>query len=176
VSLLAGVSPGIHYPHSEYYIRRIRISKDNALVKLLHDHGYSSTLERNESEVFEFPVHCQHFIRSKEDVSIWEQVKNAADYQHWWADNSVSITVTFKEEEAGDIPRVLEAYEDKLKTISFLKLVKNIYPLMPYEEITKDEYKKMFSKITPIDFTKFNNYGNEVIDKFCDGDKCNLTF
>ena len=35
VSLLAGVSPGIHYPHAEYYIRRIRISNKSSLVDLL---------------------------------------------------------------------------------------------------------------------------------------------
>ena len=41
VSLLPGVSHGIHFPHSKYYIRRIRINEDSELVKLAKSAGYS---------------------------------------------------------------------------------------------------------------------------------------
>ena len=52
---------------------------------------------------------------------MWEQLELAAQYQHYWADNSVSITVTFKEEEANQIKDALELYESRLKAVSFLR-------------------------------------------------------
>ncbi|MHA2290126.1 MAG: ATP cone domain-containing protein, partial [Promethearchaeota archaeon] len=98
VSLLPGVPPGIHYPHSEYYIRRIRISKNSDLIALIKNAGYfieDDSYSPN-TVVVEFPVHEKYFDRSKNEVSIWEQAENAADYQKYWSDNQVSITITFK--------------------------------------------------------------------------------
>ena len=43
----------------------------------------------------EFPVHEPYFQKGKRSVSMWEQLETAAQYQHYWADNSVSITVTW---------------------------------------------------------------------------------
>ena len=50
----------------------------------------------------EFPVHEPYFQKGKRSVSMWEQLEMAAQYQHYWADNSVSITVTFKPEEEAE--------------------------------------------------------------------------
>ncbi len=47
VSLLAGVSPGIHYPHDKYYIRRVRISTNSPLCDILEKHGYHYEIERD---------------------------------------------------------------------------------------------------------------------------------
>ncbi len=180
VSLLPGVSPGIHYPHARYYIRRIRLSSDSPLVEIMKKAGYSVTFskygagekERKRTSVIEFPVHEKHFSRKKSDITIWEQVKNCIDYQTYWADNNVSITVTFKKNEESEIPHLLEAYEDKLKAISLLPLEENGYEQMPYEEITKKEFEKMCSAISPIDFTSLTNVPEG--ENFCDGDNCNI--
>lgn len=41
VSLLAGATPGMHWPLSEYYLRRVRISKQSReLLKPFEDAGY----------------------------------------------------------------------------------------------------------------------------------------
>ena len=53
---------------------------------------------------------------------MWEQLEIAAQYQHYWADNSVSITVTFNDDEAHQIKDALEMYETRLKAVSFLKI------------------------------------------------------
>ena len=100
--------------------------------------------------VVEFPVHEQHFERSKNDVSIWEQAENAAAYQKYWSDNQVSITITFQQEEAKEIKHVLEAYEDKLKSASFLPIKEHGYKQAPYEEITKEEYERRIVNIKPL--------------------------
>ncbi len=177
VSLLPGVTPGIHYPHAEYYIRRVRLSSTSPLIEPLKKAGYhieesayGSDEDRKKTSVVSFPIHEKLFDRKKEDVSIWEQVKNAVDYQTWWADNSVSITVTFKKEEAQDIPHVLAAHEDKLKAISFLPLEEHGYVQAPYEEITKEKYEEMTKNLIDPDFT--NLFTSPEGEKFCDSDHC----
>ncbi len=173
VSLLPGVSPGIHYPHSEYYIRRIRISENSSLMPMLKEAGYNIEKDAySESMVVEFPVHEKNFLRSKKDVSIWEQVANAIDYQRFWSDNQVSITVTFKPSEIKDIPFVLQFCEDKLKGISLLPARDNAYKQMPYEEITKEKYEEMVTKIKPLNYSLTKDKASGTL--YCDGDSCTL--
>lgn len=172
VSLLPGVSPGIHYPHSEYYIRRVRIAKEHQLVQIMKDAGYTveDDFVSQGTAVVEFPVKEEYFDRKKDDVSIWEQVKNCVDYQENWADNNVSITVTFNSDEAKDIPAVLEAYEDKLKAISFLPLSDHGYRQAPYETISKEKYEEMKAKIKRPDYSGL--FIAPDGEKFCDSDSC----
>ena len=118
-----------------------------------------------------FPVKEKFFIKGKEDVSIWEQFINAADLQKHWADNQVSVTVTFKQEEAKDIRSCLEAFETKLKSVSMLPLKGHGYEQAPYVSIDEKEYNRLTSNITPI---RLDNAVHEVTEKFCDGDKCVL--
>ena len=174
ISLLPGVPPGIHYPHSEYYIRRIRISKNSDLIDIVRDAGYTieEDLYSKNAYSVEFPVHEKYFDRSKNDVSIWEQAENAAAYQRYWSDNQVSITITFREDEAKEIKHVLKCYEDKLKSASFLPIKEHGYKQAPYEEITKEQYEEMIAKIKPmnLDGTKDRIIG----EKYCDSDRCEI--
>jgi len=172
VSLLPGVSPGIHYPHAEYYIRRIRISKNSDLYPLLKEAGYKieEDIYDKNSFVVEFPIHEKYFDRAKKDVSIWEQFQNAVDYQRFWADNQVSITITFKKEEVKEIKRCLECFEDKLKGVSLLPLKDHGYKQPPYEEITKEQYEEMVKNIKPLKFGIVND--NPVGEEGCETDAC----
>ncbi len=176
VSLLPGVPPGIHYPHSEYYIRRIRISKNSDLIKPLKNAGYyieEDSYSPN-TVVVEFPVHEKYFDRSKNDVSIWEQAENAAAYQKYWSDNQVSITITFTKEEVDQIKYVLECYEDKLKSVSFLPIKEHGYKQAPYEEITKEKYEDIISKIKPLDLDTTKD--RAIGERFCDTEACEVRF
>lgn len=189
VSLLPGVSPGIHYPHAEYYIRRVRLAEGDPLVKIMSKSGYD--LEKDKKSkgtlIVSFPIHEKYFDRKKDDVSIWEQFKNCTDYQTYWADNNVSITVTFKRDriikddkgnevlikgEEDDISHALSAYEDKLKAVSLLPLSEHGYEQAPYEEITKEKYEEMSKNLKPIDFSKLTTKPKG--ERFCDGDTCML--
>ena len=114
----------------------------------------------------------ENFIKGKSDASIWEQTVNAVDYQKWWADNQVSITVTFKEDEAKVIENILSVFDSSLKSISFLPLNTKPYPQMPYEEITKKQYEKMISKLSKPDYSAFLE--DAIGEKYCDNDKCTI--
>jgi len=172
VSLLPGVTPGIHYPHAQYYMRTIRIDKTSPLVAPIREAGYrvEDTVYDDNTWVVYFPVEHKHFERSKRDVSIWEQVDNVAQMQYYWADNQVSATVTFKADEAKDIPRVLELYETRLKSITFLPLVDHNYPQAPYQEIPGEAYFQAVAKLSPLEFKALTTA--EVQDLYCDSDVC----
>ncbi len=174
VSLLNGSTPGIHFPEDEYYIRRIRFSNTSSLLAPLKSAGYR--MEPDEytpnTTVVEFPVHEPYFTKGKKEVSMWEQLEIAAQYQHYWADNSVSITVTFKPDEADQIKSALELYETRLKAVSFLKHEETGYVQAPYEPITKKQYKAMMSQITPV--VKFEAQEGGVGSKFCTNDTCTI--
>jgi ribonucleoside-triphosphate reductase len=173
VSLLNGSTPGIHFPESEYYIRRIRFSTTSTVLASLEKAGYN--IEKDEyspnTMVVEFPVHEPYFTKSKKDVSMWEQLEIAAQYQHYWADNSVSVTITFREHEAPQIKDALELYETRLKAVSFLKYSATGYKQAPYESITKEQYEEMTSKIIPIQ--RIQNTSGEGT-KFCTNDSCEI--
>ena len=173
VSLLNGSTPGVHFPEDEYYIRRIRFSKSNTMLDTLAEAGYNIEDDKYSPNTVcvEFPVHEKYFIKGKKDVSMWEQLEIAAQYQHYWADNSVSITVTFKPEEAPQIKSALEMYETRLKAVSFLKYEETGYEQAPYEAITKKQYDELSANIKPI--TRFKSASGSGT-KYCDGESCTI--
>jgi len=174
ISLLPGVTPGIHYAHSKFYMRTIRIDKTSPLIEPIQTAGYrvEESVYGDNTWVVYFPVAHQSFTRSKSEVSIWEQVENIAQMQYYWADNQVSATVTFKPEEAKDIPEILELYEARLKSISFLPIQDHNYAQAPYQEITPEMYLAATEKLQPINFSMLNTKEQE--DIFCDGEKCSI--
>lgn len=172
VSLLAGATPGIHYDHSEYYIRNVRVSKDSKLVEPCKKAGYpmEPCAYQPGSLVISFPVKSENFEKSKDEVTIWEQMALIADMQKHWSDNSVSSTVTFRVSEVEELKRALKTYESKLKSISFLPLSDHGYEQAPYIKISESEYNDLKSRVKPLDIED----GHEIIEKFCDGDKCEI--
>jgi len=174
VSLLNGSTPGIHYPEAEYYIRRIRFSTGNVILKAIEEAGYhiEKDVYSPNTMVASFPVHEPFFQKGKSEATMWEQLEIAAAYQHYWADNSVSVTVTFNGDEAKDIKTALEMYESRLKAVSFLRYQETGYEQAPYEPITKKEYEKMTKGIKPIKRIETEEQGAGTV--FCDGDTCTI--
>ena len=178
VSLLAGSTPGLHYPESRFYIRRIRLSNMSPLLKPLEKAGYKiepAFGSEDSTVVFEVPVDVGEGIRTVSEVPMWEQMALAAFMQRYWADNQVSCTVTFDPEKEGpQIATALNYFQYQLKGISFLpKLELGAYKQMPYEEITEKKYNKMVEELSFLSFRQVK--GNEAeIDKFCNNDTCEI--
>jgi hypothetical protein len=59
VSLLAGATPGLHFPEAEYYIRRVRLPRNSELVIPLREAGYAlePAVEDSNTVVVSVPVH-----------------------------------------------------------------------------------------------------------------------
>lgn len=178
VSLLAGATPGMHFPESRYYIRRMRLGIDSALVAPLRDAGYHiepAFGSEDDTVVVSIPVDVGEGIRTVSQVSMWEQFALSAFLHKHWADNQVSCTVTFDPKTEGpQIAAALNYYQYQLKGISLLpKLEHGAFPQMPYEEIDEKKYKKMVSKLGKLSFAGVSAEEAEV-ERFCDGDKCTI--
>lgn len=178
VSLLAGATPGIHFPENEFYIRRVRLALTSDLIAPLEKAGY--TVEpcfgsEDTTAVVEIPIHVQskNTLRTVKQVSIWEQLAIAAFMQRYWADNQVSATITFRKEEADQIVHALNVYQYQLKGVSFLPLLETggAYKQMPYEAIDEQTYLRMKAVIKPLVFTRISNEQAEI-ERFCTNDKC----
>ena len=174
VSLLCGSTPGIHYPHSEYYIRNIRVDDTSPLVEASIKAGYpiEACKYAPNTWVVSFPVREENFALSKDDISIWQQFANAADLQAYWADNQVSITVTFTKDEAKEIEACLDHFQTRLKSISLLPISDHQYEQAPYIKITEEEYWDLKNKIAG-DISLAAN-AHDTDDQFCDGGKCEI--
>ena len=180
VSLLVGATPGMHYPESRFYIRRMRLSKHSELIEPLKKANY--TLEpafgsEDSTMVVEVPVDVGKGIRTAADLSIWEQFSLAAFLQRHWADNQVSCTATFDPEtEADQLPHVLNYFQYRLKGISLLPRHElGAYKQMPYEAIDEKEYNKQVKKLGRLSFVGVEGEEAEI-DKFCNNDVCEIDF
>jgi ribonucleotide reductase alpha subunit len=178
VSLLAGSTPGLHYPESRFYIRRVRLSKNSKLIKPLEAAGYKIEPAYGSEEstvVLEIPIDEGDGIRTKQDLTMWEQLALAAFMQRHWADNAVSCTITFDPETEGpQLKHALNYYQYQLKGISFLpKVEKGAYRQMPYEEITEEKYDEILSGLK---YLSFLHVDGEMAnpDKYCGTDVCEI--
>lgn len=173
ISLLPGVTPGVHYPHSEYYIRRIRFDEISPLVADLRDAGYPVEKDKYSPNtvVVEFPIKEKHFSRGKDDVSMLDQLELAAKMQHYWADNQVSVTVTFNKSEGECIGEALKKYETRLKGVSFLPISEHGYEQAPYETISAEEFARRAGSIGVLGL---HGSAHDTTEAFCEGGLCSL--
>ena len=177
VSKLCGATSGIHFPQSKFYINRIRLSNNSPLVKACVDAGYHVEDAEVEPDtvIVEFPIKVDDVQKDQFDASCWEQLANAIDLQHYWADNQVSCTITFQQHEKDQIKPMLEFSETRLKGISFLPLPpkgeKLPYKQPPIEFITEEQYVEMSKDLKELNL---GNAIHEAEDKFCDGASCEI--
>jgi len=178
VSLLVpNTAPGIHFPESRFYIRRVRISVHSNLWKQMEERGYfvEPSVTEPSTKIINFPVDIGN-VRAVKDVSMWEQLELLSLLQEVWADNQVSCTVTFNAESEGKfIKHALNYYQYKLKSVSFLPSCSGQYPQMPYEAITEEQYHQMVVDVerrrTTSDNMQITEDDHET-EVFCTGDKC----
>lgn len=179
VSIISGITPGVHWPvASGNYVRRQRFAVSDPMVPIFADAGYTiepDVMDPDFTVVVEFPT-AGPVMRDQTNVSLWEKAALAALLARYWADNAVSVTLTFDpDSETSQVGPVIKAYFDQLKTMSFLKIDNNVYPQMPYESVDSEKFDTMRSVVKPIDWSLV--YDGELGshaqgDKFCDGDTC----
>ncbi len=158
LSLLPGVTPGIHPAFAAYYTRRVRFGAADALVDSCRKRGYKVQFdigidgrEDHTRYVVEFPCQSPTGSVLASEMTAIQQLEWVKKMQTEWADNAVSVTVYYRKEELPSIKEWLTAnYDSSVKSVSFLLHADHNFPLPPYEEITKEQYEKNVSKI---DFT-----------------------
>ena len=163
LSLVANaVSPGIHHQHATYFIRRIRVNASDPLAKTAVALGWrihpevGQTMDNATTLVIDFPCHSPSTI-SKNDVSAVKQLDIYRMFQKYYTEQNTSNTITVKPNEWEDVTNyVYDNWEDIL-AVTFLATDGKNYPLMPYEECTKEEYEELKSKMKKFDPEILNN-------------------
>jgi adenosylcobalamin-dependent ribonucleoside-triphosphate reductase len=179
VSILAGESPGVHWTAGgKFFKRAIRFANNDPMLALFKMANYTIELDVTDSgrSVVYFPIKSQA-SRSEKEVSIYEKIDLASTLQHFWSDNSVSVTITFDaDKEKDDVERVLHMYDGKLKTVSFLPMGNTVYPQQPYTQITEEEYLAYEASLFPIDLAGiYMGLGIEAIgENYCSTDACEI--
>lgn len=179
LSLLAGVTPGIHPAYSEYYVRRVRMGSSDPLVNYCRDKGYEVQydigLDGKENHtvcVVSFPCETPEHATLAKDLTAVQQLEWVARAQSEWADNNVSVTVYYRKEELPEIQEWMKKnYKSRLKSVSFLLHSDHGFNLAPYEEITREEYDKLKSRIKEVTFVdQLNEYSLDDLE--CEGGAC----
>jgi len=161
LSLLPGVTPGVHPGFAQYMYRRITIASEHPLVQVCKDHGYPVEFKRNfdgtedyGSVIVTFPFAYSDNAVLAKDMTALDQLKAIERMQREWSDNSVSCTVYYKKEEIPIIRRYLEThYRNTFKSLSFLLHSDHGFAQAPYQEIDKETYDELISRTQIINST-----------------------
>ena len=182
VSLVVGVTPGIHYNVAgRYHIRRVTIPDESPMIPILEEHGYHVEAYKYSphTAVVEFPVDAGPGAISEDDIDPREHLELIRNVQRTWADNAISATVKFRKEKESpaSIAEMIRQNENHLKTISFLPQISQTdYEQVPYETLTEEEYVKMAAGVRPLNGGNITEIGegDRLADLYCSGDKCEV--
>ena len=177
LSLLSGSTPGVHPAYANYFIRRVRMSSDDALVDTCRNSGYPveyvkrfDGTEDHSTVVVEFPCHINGDTVLAKDMTAVKQLELVKEMQTKWSDNSVSVTVYYRLEELDEIKEWMkENYENSLKTVSFLLHSDHGFDQAPYEEISQEEYEKRAARLKEIEVV---STGGILEGVECEGGAC----
>jgi len=175
VSQLGGVNPGMHFPLFTHAIRRMRISETSPVLRLLEQANFpveDDVYIKGNTKVIEYPIYTGT-TRPLSVVSAWEQFSLLSLLQREWSDNMVSCTISFKESEKEDLSRMLAHFLPLVKSVSLLPLKEEVYPQMPYEGITEEEYNKRMSSLGRINWSDFEGSDGKA-NKYCSNDSCDI--
>ncbi len=178
LSLVAGgVSAGLHFSHAPYFIRRIRISADDALARMALALGWkvspevgSATLDDARTWVIDFPV-ASGATTTKGDVTALRQLAEYLAFQTCYTDHNASNTITVKPGGWAELEGAISSVWDDFVGVSFMSYDGGTYQLAPYEEITADEYESLRANFTPFDpavLTAFESTGESSVDADAD--------
>jgi ribonucleoside-diphosphate reductase alpha chain len=150
VSQLVGVSSGMHAWHSPYYIRTVRGSKGDPISTFLKEVGIpveDDVMKPNDTYVFSFPVKAPEGAITRSDITAIEHLNIWLVYQRAWCEHKPSITVSVKEDEWMEVGAWVYKYFDEVSGISFLPHSDHTYKQAPYQEVSKEEYEDLLSRM-----------------------------
>lgn len=164
VSQTFNCSSGIHPRHSQYYIRRVRISATDSLFKMMRDQGVQAYPEVGQVEgeastyVLEFPVKAPNGSVYKNDLTALEQLEYWKMVKLNFTEHNPSATISVGDEEWVQCVAWISDNWDIIGGLSFLPRENHVYRLAPYESIDKKTYEALAAKFPVIDYSKLVIY------------------
>jgi len=189
-SLVVGSSSGVHAWHNNYYIRRMRVGKDEAL----YNYMLKEMPELVEDDVFNpkgavlsFPQAAPRgaILRTESPESLLDRVRlfnlDWVRHGHVSGDNThnVSCTISLKEDEWGGCIDWMWSNRNEYNGISVLPYNGGTYVQAPFEDITEAQYYDLERHLTAIDLSQVvEEVDNTDLsgEAACAGGACEITF
>lgn len=190
-SLVVGSSSGIHGWHAPYYVRRLRFGKDETIYrylkkvipKLVEDEYFRPDAQAVISIPQKAPETAA--FRSEGPLNLLARV---ARYNNNWVrrgyvkgdnHNNVSVTVNIRDDEWDVVGRWMWDFRDEYNGISVLPYDGGTYKQTPFEDITEEEYNRLYQYLSDIDLSKvIENEDNTDLagEAACAGGACEVDF
>lgn len=188
-SCVLGSSSGIHSRHSQNYIRRIRMNKDDSLAvylkntipDLVEDDIFSST-----GVVVSIPQESPEGAILRENETALLLFNRTLYYSRNWinpghrvGDNkhNVSVTISVKDNEWDELRNQMWEHRDLYSGISLLPYDGGSYKQAPFEECTKEKYEEMIKLVKEIDLKQVKEETDNttrVETVACSGNSCEI--
>jgi len=165
-SLVLGTSSGIHAWHNDYYIRRIRVGKNEAIytyLSIYHPELVEDEYFRpHDTAVISIPQKAPQgaILRTESPFALLERIKKVSSewvkpgHQKGSNSHNVSATVSLKEDEWSDAGEWMWENRDYYNGLSVLPYNGGTYTQAPFEDITEDKYNELLSSLKEVDLTK----------------------
>jgi len=165
-SLTLGTSSGIHAWHNDYYLRRIRVGKNEAIYQYLamyHPELVEDEFFRpHDTAVISVPQKSPEgaILRTESPFQLLDRVKKIT--QEWVRPghrtgsntHNVSATISLKNEDWELAGEWMWENRDFYNGLSVLPHDGGSYIQAPFEDCTKEEYERLFAKLHTIDLSK----------------------
>lgn len=165
-SLALGTSSGIHAWHNDYYIRRIRVGKNEAIYTHLAIHHpeliEDDYFRPHDTAIISVPQKAPEgaILRHESAMDLLERVKFF--YQHWIKPghrtgqntHNISATVSIKEDEWDKVGKWMWENRKFYNGLSVLPYNGGTYTQAPFEDCTKEKYEELMQSLTNIDLTQ----------------------
>lgn len=165
-SLVLGTSSGIHAWHSPYYIRRLRVGKNEPIYTYLavnHPELVQDEYFRpHDTAVIEVPQKAPEgaITRSESALQLLKRVKEVSDtwvkagHRKGQNTHNVSATISIKDSEWADVGDWMWENRASYNGLSVLPHDNGTYFQTPFEECSKERYEKLVEKLHEVDLTK----------------------
>ena len=188
-SLVLGTSSGIHAWHNDFYIRRMRLGKNEALYQylaqnhpeLVEDDFFKPDLQAVVSVPQKAPKGA--IYRTESPMDLLERTKKfnmewvKAGHRKGANTNNVSATISVKQDEWDSVGEWMWKNKHTFNGLSVLPYDNGSYTQAPFEDITEDKFKEMESHLNNIDLKKIVEMTDETDLKdqaACAGGACEI--
>ena len=165
-SLVLGTSSGIHAWHHPYYIRRLRVGKNEAIYnyllenhsELVEDEFFNPTAQAVISVPQKAPENA--IVRSESVFDLLERVKNFSirwvrtGHTDGLNTHNVSATISIKENEWDEVGDWLWRNRHYYNGLSVLPYDGGTYTQAPFENSDKDTYRYLTESLTNVDLSQ----------------------
>jgi ribonucleoside-diphosphate reductase alpha chain len=165
-SLTLGTSSGIHAWHSDYYLRRVRVGKNEAIytyLSIYHPELIEDEYFRpHDTAVITVPQKAPEgaILRTESPMELLERVKKVTKEWikpgHRKGNNShnVSATISIKNEEWEEVGEWMWENRKFYNGLSVLPFDGHTYKQAPFEDCDEETYNKLMSTLSEIDLSK----------------------